>query len=147
MLAFMDICMGGRVAEEIVYGAENVTSGKPRTLTALHCTALIFSYSTLFILYIVSYLLSLPSRACLVSLLNSYPLSILDITPLLHAISLPLFLCLSPSLCLSSSPPHTHLNPVSHALSPSTNPPPHTHTHTHTQAHRVTYNKPHAQQG
>jgi ATP-dependent Zn protease len=28
MLAFMDICMGGRIAEEIVYGAENVTSGK-----------------------------------------------------------------------------------------------------------------------
>jgi ATP-dependent Zn protease len=27
MLAFMDICMGGRIAEEIVYGAENVTSG------------------------------------------------------------------------------------------------------------------------
>lgn len=27
MLARMDVCMGGRIAEEMIYGAENITSG------------------------------------------------------------------------------------------------------------------------
>ena len=47
MLAFMDICMGGRVAEEIVYGAENVTSGRTCTPSLpLHCDAFFFSVTT-----------------------------------------------------------------------------------------------------
>ena len=28
LLAKLDVCMGGRVAEEIVFGSENITSGK-----------------------------------------------------------------------------------------------------------------------
>jgi ATP-dependent metalloprotease len=39
MLAFMDVAMGGRVAEELVFGAENVTSGAMSDIAAATKTA------------------------------------------------------------------------------------------------------------
>ena len=49
LLARLDVSMGGRVAEEMVFGKENVTSGKRSTLCALSLPRFTVMVTVLFV--------------------------------------------------------------------------------------------------